>query len=139
VRIKLNIMKITRGYTIEQFIDLIQKKKYQKYLKFHSDYNDFALTNLGLIYRFNEMCQQPLKKYMFNDYNGILKGWLQDDFKDELFYHKSHKLEYSLEFRQDGIFIYIYSHENVISKEIKTIGDLFQATNGELELQNIEL
>jgi len=58
-------MKIKKGYTREQFIDLINKRSYQKYTKFYDDFNDFSISNLGLIYRYNKRLKQPLKKEMF--------------------------------------------------------------------------
>lgn len=58
-------MEIKNGYTLSEFVDLINKKSYQKYLEFHNDFNDFSLHNLGLIYRYNKFLKEPLKKEMF--------------------------------------------------------------------------
>ena len=160
-------MKLTKGYTLSQFIDKISNETDAGELELFEIVPEYYKIIL-----YNDFLKQPLKKEMFvneiekplakdkdehNSYNGlryvewvkayreaekkvIFKGWHQSGLKTEVYIEINKELMYSIEFSQDGIIFYTNEPYGCLkSKNIKTISDLFQATNGELETQNINL
>lgn len=171
-------MKIEKGYTLSQFIDLLNSKKVKdkKSIMYGLD------TEFLQLVKYNEFLKQPLTKDMFvNEFssmkecklcNGSGEYHYGGSFGGSVQYKKCDCVETRKAFSQeaekkvifkDGKIIYNSEYNilieyspvivityNKIHDSFKlrlhddyffprTISDLFQATNGELELQNVEL
>ena len=147
-------MKIEQGLTLSQFIEFIENKS-------TSDCEGC----LNAIFNYKDFLYRELTKDMFvneiekpSEFTGGYNSFCQSDrdkwqeaekkviFKGEKIIHGENCIEYN---HGNKISVYYYpSHIEdstvLIYKvgwidEFKTIGDLFQATNGELELKNIEI
>jgi len=145
-------MEIKRGYTLSQFIDEIKKVDASPLYKFQKTL------------AYNELYKQPLKKEMFvNELEVPLEMYYRPDegvqkYPQECFLEDKRKFE---EAEKKVIFKGFKSTEIEIDNGIKEThyscgginiiyahtsnrfyhigGDLFEATNGELETQNLEI
>ena len=106
-------MEIKKGYTREQFIDYMEESKTP------------ALTELLLIRQYNKFLKQPLKKKIQKILVDKFKIHEDSRYNDRV-YLKGVEIG-SIDFRGKWYF------------EYETYGDLFQATKGGLELQNVDL
>lgn len=143
-------MKIKQGYTLSQFVDLI-----------HKDVNVNNKHSSLLIYRYNDFLKQPLTNEIFfvpkvittiMDRSKIVAEIIKEAenkviFKGKKYAHNINCIEYE-HTENVSIFYYPNDHEKILIyvndkgtylSEIKTLGQLFEATNGELELQNVEI
>ena len=133
-------MEIKRGYKLSQFIDEVSKRLSEPINC--SQYAGAFIT----VQKYNELLKQPLKIEQFvNEVEKPMPGyhnskhWLAAE-KKVIFkgwyslnnYVTNNDYRYSNGWLEDMV-------DGGIKTEINTLGDLFEATNGELELQNVEL
>jgi hypothetical protein len=148
-------MEIKQGYTLSQFVDKVAETT--NAVNLLSGYSD----EYQAIIIYNEFLKQPLKKEMF--VNPIYKElsfnkvtgeydieWQEAEkkviFKGEKIVHNYSSIEYK---HSDNYSVFYYPEAEKewdilifgvgYLNELDTLGDLFQATNSELETQNIEL
>ena len=116
-------MKIEKGYTLSQFVDL---------QKITSDVSQF-----NRVVAYNHFLQKPLTPAMFKGTKAIFKDWCAPD-KDckGYFVFKHHT---SVEFEDGVIWFESQDFNDYKSEEIKTIEDLFRVTEGSLEIKNLEI
>ena len=140
-------MKINKGYTLSQFVDIAAY-----------EIADIVAARFDVVIKYNNFLKQPLKKEMFvssipnptsadlekygenadtfikaniiSEKKVIFKGWNKMKYKG-----------YYLQLGATGNNILSFETNNSMTyiSEPKTIGDLFQATNGELELKNVDI
>ena len=153
-------MKIEKGYTLSQFIGLLKKD--------NQTYGDWA-RNYALIVRYDEFYNKPLTKEMFvneikepidvcfNESDEISFGIDWNNYIDaetKVIFKKVENINeskfanyilcsnYQLIFHSDYVTLVKLSETDrlpITLGQIKTIGDLFQLTNGDIEIQNVEL
>jgi len=159
-------MKITKGYTLSQIVDFIGDMKGEtiddyKALKFIINYNDFLKqplkkemfvneiekpeylpSYLEKIKKHNEWVNEGvniakdrelINKWQEAEKKVIFKGWELNIDQRYLFKGESHIALYS------DSEIRFYKNEDSFGVTIKTLANLFQATDGELELKNVEI
>jgi len=143
-------MKITKGYTLNQFVDLCN--------------NDTILSPYELynnIVEYNKFLKQPLKKEMFvnevekpnNNYPRTIMGGFNyeqniekwGEAENKVIFKGWKKSMYHRYIVVKGMVELDFSNADYpgfkcgFNGVVKTIGDLFQATNGQLELKNVQL
>ncbi|MBR8535412.1 hypothetical protein KDU71_07555 [Carboxylicivirga sediminis] len=131
-------MKITQGYTLSQFVDIMKADGWKE-----SD----------LIYRYNEFLKQPLTKEMFvNNKKCPIAPCENYQVKVKQFREAEKKVIF------EDVRIEPYTHHSPIKDlfvnnkfiartdslgnwnfNCTTLGDLFEATKGELTLKNVEV
>lgn len=151
-------MEIKQGYTLSQFVDFIGNKK-------ESEIDTYKALKLILYY--NELLKQPLKEEMFVNevkfeecnlcggtgsyhYGGSFGGSVQEakcdcvEIRKAILQEAEKKVIFENVESFRGIQAIITTGKNRAFKsfvitEYETLGDLFQATNGQLKTKNLEI
>lgn len=151
-------MKIKKGRTLDQFVEFL----YSEYKASHQVLiNAHKAECFDLTVNYMQFINQPLKKEMFvnekikpkseppfeigQDHHNFIK-WNEAEkkiifkgFTKSQYYAFNYvNNKYSINF-ENADFIKLEFQFNPSYIVIKTLSDLFQATNGELELQNVEI
>jgi len=148
-------MKIEKLYKLSQFVDFVKSLEFDPYDGYSID--EFFVNNLKVIHRYNEFLKEPIKKEMF-------VNELEKPNEDDLTSHKLPKYLltenyiYDLELWQEAERKVIFKESEYLEDDRTinvefginyqlsywkddnpTLHTLAEATNGELELQNVEL
>lgn len=144
-------MKIEKGMTLEQFVDYVDE---------YISYDNHQSLGFEFIKSYNNRLKEPLTKDMFvNPYEEPKKEtyFVDGQFKERYYLEdletwqeaekkvmfQDVRIEKIKSLRLCKIFAGNYKVAHDWGSEIifldKTLGDLFRATNGELELKNFEI
>lgn len=149
-------MKINKGYTLSQFVELITS---------HNKFTDEASLNasqqkLYLIYKYNLFLKQKPTKGMFINeiekpkrYNEFMTKasfgtFTSQELKECNEYYEAEKKvifknqdNYTFNFNTGKLILFKNEGEKVIAlgSKVDSLAELFRLTNGELETKNIEI
>ena len=136
-------MKLTKGYTLSQFVDYIIGSCGSP------SNGGYSAYHLGYVYieAYNDFLKQPLKKEMFvNEIEKPNKSLLNSGFTDRILYDKQFKRWQSAEkkvifknVKWNGFLWIADEWYKFHISECKNLGEMFRKSDGKIELQNITL